>query len=152
MKDFRILIDGDSCPVRSQIIELARRYELHVILVQSMEHNVREPLPDFVEFYRVDNISQAADIKIANLIRKDDILVTGDFGLAALALGKKARVISPSGRNYENENMDYMLFERHISQKVRQRGNRTKGPKPRNSGDDENFVLGLMALIEKEIP
>lgn len=144
----RIIIDGDGCPVRKIVIAVGKEKNIEVIIVQSIEHNIKDEATDIVRFITVDNSYQSADMKIANIILAGDILITGDYGLAALALGKRSLVISPSGKIFNNGNMDQMLFERHISASARRMGKRTKGPAPRTKKDDEKFTTGLRFLIE----
>ena len=97
----------------------------------------------------VDNESQAVDMAIINKITEGDIVVTGDFGLASLVLGKKARAISFNGMIYDESNIDRLLFERHVSGVIRRSGGRTKGPAKRTAGDNRNFEKSLVFLISQ---
>ena len=92
---------------------------------------------------------QSVDMAVANEAKESDIIVTQDFGVAAMALGKKAYAISPNGRIYDNDNIDRLLFERHISQRVRKGGGRTSNHKKRSKDDDERLYNNLVWLIEK---
>ncbi len=60
---------------------------------------------------------------------------------------KGGRVLNQNGLIYTNENIDRLLFDRHISQKVRRSGGRTSGPKKRTKEDDEKFEAALRSLI-----
>lgn len=144
----RIIIDGDGCPVRKIAIAEGKARKIEVVIVQSIEHNIKDEESELVRFITVDNSYQSADMKIVNIIESADILITGDYGLAALALGKKSRVISPTGKIFDNENMDRLLFERHISASARRMGKRTKGPAPRTKQDDEKFTRNLVFLLD----
>jgi uncharacterized protein YaiI (UPF0178 family) len=44
-----------------------------------------------------------------------------------------------------------MLFERHLSQKVRRSGGKTSNPKKRTTEDDERLKRNIERLIEKAI-
>ena len=95
----------------------------------------------------VDNESQAVDMAIINMAAEGDIVVTGDFGLASLVLGKKAKAISFNGMIFDESNIDRLLFERHVSGVIRRSGRRTKGPAKRTGNDDKNFEESLRFLI-----
>ena len=99
----------------------------------------------------VDNEPQAADLKIVNLARPGDIIVTQDWGLAAMLLGKKAVCLSPTGSVYEPGKMDFLLEEREVKAKLRRNGKRTKGPRPRSLADDQRFAASLAQLLEQSI-
>ena len=69
---------------------------------------------------------------------------------AAMALGKKAFAISPRGFIYDDSNIERLLFERHLSQKVRRGRGRTPNPKKRNNDDGERLYKNLIKLIKGE--
>ena len=50
---------------------------------------------------------------------------------------------------YTSENMDRLLFERHIGQKVRRSGGKTGTMKKRTSKEDENFEISLKKLLNE---
>jgi len=82
---------------------------------------------------------QAADIAVANRARPGDVVVTQDWGLAALVLGRGCRAISPAGHTYRPETIDMLLEERHVKARVRRSGGRTRGPRPRTAEDEARF-------------
>ena len=59
------------------------------------------------------------DYKLISICHKGDIVVSQDYGVAAMALGKNAYAIHQSGKWYTNENIDQMLMERHLNKKAR---------------------------------
>ncbi|MGZ3568396.1 MAG: YaiI/YqxD family protein [Thermodesulfobacteriota bacterium] len=140
----KILVDADACPrsVLQICMELARRQNIPVWTVASFNHHVESDHPIVV-----GNDSQEADIKIMNLTETGDIVITGDWGLAAMVLGKGARCLSPVGREYRPEKIDFLLEEREAKAKFRRGGGRTKGPKKRTSEDDERFASGLEKIF-----
>lgn len=149
----KIFVDADACPVKKLIIDIASGYGIEVFLVHSTCHftqsNKYKSISDQVSVIMVDNESQAADMKIINMSQKDDIVVTGDFGLASLVLGKGAYAISFNGKIYRTDSIDVMLLERHISASIRRSGGRIKGPPKRNIEDDINFSKNLNILIRR---
>jgi len=147
----KILIDGDACPVTGIIARIAKEYGIRAILVYSTSHYRNMSDDGVMEKIMVDNVSQAVDMAIINKASEGDIVVTGDFGLAALVLSKKALALSFSGRIYTEENIDMLLFERHLSNVIRKGGGRTKGPAKRTHEDDLNFEKSLRTLILKSM-
>lgn len=144
----KIIIDGDSSPFKEIVIELAGKYKVSVVIVLSVSHFYKED-HDHVSLIVVDNISQAADMKIFNITEKGDVVVTGDWGLASLILSKHAFAISPRGIFYEPDKMDYLLAKRHRDAKLRRAGERTKGPVKLTDEDREKLRRSLTELLEK---
>jgi hypothetical protein len=97
----------------------------------------------------VDTQQDSVDIALINRTNSEDIVVTQDYGLAATVLGKGARAINQNGLIYSSENMDRLLFERYISQKIRRSGGRTSGPRKRMKADDESFESALREMINQ---
>ena len=80
-------------------------------------------------------------------------MVSQDYGVAAMALGKGAYAIHQSGKWYTNENIDQMLMERHLNKKARRASQKKhlKGPKKRTKEDDERFSESFEKLIQKAL-
>ena len=79
-------------------------------------------------------------------------MITQDYGVAALALGKGAFALHHSGRRFTDENIDGLLMERHLAARARRSGkHRPKGPAPRTPEDDRRFAESLEQLI-REVP
>ena len=93
--------------------------------------------------------ADAADYKLISICHKGDIVVSQDYGVAAMALGKNAYAIHQSGKWYTNENIDQMLMERHLNKKARRASgkNHLKGPRKRTSEDDEHFRESFEKMI-----
>lgn len=93
--------------------------------------------------------ADAVDYKLISICNKGDIVVSQDYGVAAMALGKGAYAIHQSGKWYTNDNIDRMLMERHLNKKARRESgkNHIKGPKKRTSEDDEHFSESFEKLI-----
>lgn len=147
----KIYIDADACPVKHLVMQVSDEFGLQVVMVFSTSHHGNTGIFAKAEKIMVDNESQAADMAIMNRVSAGDIVITGDFGLASLVLSKKAFSISFSGRIFNEENIDRLLFERHLAQELRRSGSKTKGPLKRSKEDDVNFVNGLKVLILKNM-
>jgi hypothetical protein len=144
----KILVDGDACPVTHLIEKIAARYRIGVVFFHSTCHYSSDSNAA-MEKIMVDNVSQAVDMAIINKAKEGDIVVTGDFGLASLVLGKKAKAVSFNGMIFNEDNIDRLLFERHVSGAARRGGGRVKGPAKRRDSDDRNFEKSLSFLISQ---
>lgn len=140
----KIIIDADACPVLDIAVETAKKHKLNCIIVCDNTHHIQR---ECVQTITVDKGDDSADCKIANITEADDIIVTQDYGLASLILGKGAKALNQNGLIYTDENIDTLLFTRHIGKKERRAGNRTKGPKKRTKQNDEDFIKALNRLL-----
>ena len=141
----KILIDADACPrsVLKMCLDMGKKYAIAVWTVASFNHQVESD-----HHIVVGNASQEADIKIVNLTAPGDVVVTQDWGLAAMVLGKGAVALSPQGREYHPQRIDFLLEEREVKAKLRRAGGRTKGPKKRVAQDDERFAATLERCLQ----
>ncbi|GIP51701.1 YaiI/YqxD family protein [Paenibacillus vini] len=144
--DIRIVVDGDSCPVKEEIVAAARSYGVRVLMVSSYDHVLRGS--EGVDIVQVDRSQQSADLYIANHIAKHDIVVTQDYGLAALAIAKSCRTLSPRGEIFDPGNIDYLLERRHHHAKARRGGRYFKGPRPFTDEDRAHFTGVLLKLLQ----
>ena len=85
-----------------------------------------------------------------SLLAREDIVVTQDFGLSAMVLGKGARAVNQNGMVYTDDNIDKLLMERHIGAKVRRGGGKTKGPAKRTKEDNDRFEAAFVKLLDSE--
>lgn len=144
----QILIDADACPVIKITEKTAREYQIPVILLCDTNHILQS---DYSMVKTIGAGADAVDFALINLCKKGDIVVTQDYGVAAMALGKGAYAIHQSGRRYTDENMDRLLMERHLSKKARRASakNHLKGPAKRRPEDDLAYEQSLKQLIEE---
>ncbi|MCS4473945.1 YaiI/YqxD family protein [Clostridium botulinum] len=115
----RILVDADACPGRNIIEQVAKKYKIDVMMFCDINHVINS---NYSIIKYVDHGFQSVDIVLINATKENDIIITQDFGVAAMALGKKAKAINPKGYIFSNDNIDRMLFERHVSAKMRRAG------------------------------
>ena len=142
----RILVDADSCPVVDDIVDLAHNHEIPVFLISNICHDYSSR--ENVSLIQVDNEPEAADLALMNYSRTGDIVVTQDMGVASMLLGKKAKVLSPRGLIYTEENIVPLLEMRHTMQKERRRGHwRGGGPKRFSESDRRRFLKSLRHLL-----
>lgn len=142
----KIFVDADACPVVRIVEEVAEKYGIEVTLLCDTNHILNS---DYSEVIVVGAGADAVDYKLISVCHKGDIVVSQDYGVAAMALGKGAYAIHQSGKWYTNENIDQMLMERHLNEKAR-RGthkNHIKGPRKRTDEDDERFAQSFEKLV-----
>ena len=146
----RILVDADACPVVSIVERTAKKHDIPVILLCDTNHVLYS---DYSEVITVGAGADAVDFKLVSLCRKGDIVVTQDYGVAAMILGKGAYGIYQSGKWYTDENIDQMLIERYLAKKARnaKRKRHLKGLSKRTEEDDKSFEVFLNKLIEMYI-
>jgi len=146
----KIIVDADACPVKELIIRCAKKHNLEVIMVCDVAHMLFYP-EDFITVITVDQGFDSADLVIANRTQADDICITQDYGLASLLLAKKATVLHHNSFFYTQENIDRMLFERHLSREMRrQKKSRGGHVRKRTKEDDEKFLHALERAIERK--
>lgn len=140
----RIIVDADACPVKEEIIATGRQ----VLLVTSLAHFSSRDQADNVQTIYVDKDKEAADLKIFSLVSPGDLLVTQDYGLAALLIEKPGlTVLHHSGKIYTKENLDFLLASRHQSALLRRQGKHTKGPSAFSQADRDRFAQSLDKIL-----
>lgn len=142
----KILVDADACPVVKIVEKIAEEKYIPVILICDTNHILNS---DYSEIRVIGEGADAVDFALINLCRKGDIVVTQDYGLAALVLGKGAYGIHQSGRLYTDSNIDLLLMERHMAKEARRSSskNHIKGPRSRAKGDDICFEKVFRKLL-----
>lgn len=146
----KILIDADACPVTRIVERVAKEREIPVVILCDTNHMMQS---DYSEVRTIGAGADAVDFALLSICKKGDIVVTQDYGVAAMILGKGACGIHQSGRWYTNENIDQLLMERHMAKKARmsKKKHRVKGPSKRTEEDDKRFEESLICLIEKKL-
>ena len=141
-----ILVDADACPVVRQVEEVARSHGLPVTLLCD-EHHIMHS--DYSRVRHVSSGADAVDIALMNLCRRGDVVVTQDYGVAAMTLGKGAYAIHHSGKRYTDDNIDLMLMERHIAKKARRASGKhhLHGPSKFTEEDRRRFAAAFELLI-----
>ena len=140
----QILVDADACPVKSIIKQTAMRYRLPVILFFDTAHRYED---GYSQIVMVETAADSVDFALLQRIKKGDIVVTQDYGLAAMALGRRAKVLHHDGMQYSEFNIDGLLMKRYLNQKHRRSGERNKGPAARTEESNRKFTEALDSLI-----
>ena len=143
----QIYVDADACPVVDIVEKTAIKYLIPVTLLCDTNHVLTS---GYSEVIVVGAGADAVDYKLISLCHRGDIVVSQDYGVAAMALGKGAYAIHQSGKWYTDENIDQMLMERHLNKKARRASQKKhfKGPKKRTGEDDERFAQSFERMVK----
>lgn len=142
----KILIDADACPVVRITENIARERQIPVLILCDTSHCLQS---EYSEVIIVDKGADAVDFAVIQKGGKGDLVVTQDYGVAAMALGKGMYALHQSGKQYTNENIDNLLYERHMAKQARKSSkSHGKGPKKRTEEDDRHFTAALKGLLD----
>ena len=140
-----IYIDADACPVTHIAEEIARRHGIPVTILCDTNHVMYS---DYSTVKLIGAGADAVDLALINLCKAGDIVITQDYGVAALALGKGALAVHQSGKCFTDDNIGGLLMDRHLAKKARRSGkHHLKGPAKRTEEDDQRFAESFERLI-----
>jgi uncharacterized protein YaiI (UPF0178 family) len=143
-----IYVDGDASPVREEIYRVAARLRLEVFVVSNGSRPIRPPDASNVRMVLVGDNADAADDCIAEHISAVDVCVTSDIPLASRCLKKRARVVSPAGKQWTQANIGNALVGRKIARHLRELGTNTGGPTPLTKRDRSRFLSALDTALQ----
>lgn len=141
----KILVDGDGCPVVEETIALAQAFQVRVILIADTSHDL---FFEGAETMIADKGKDRTDFILLQNVEKSDIVVTQDYGLAALVLSREAYPVSQNGLLYTNENIEGLLAKRHTGSIMRKHKKFRSTIKKRTREDDKKFQDTLYALLQ----
>jgi uncharacterized protein len=145
----KILVDADACPVKEIVVEVALEFGCHVVMISNPSHLI----PDYpgAEWIIVEGTSQSADIELVNRTTSGDVLITADYGVAAMAMAKGGRPLSPRGHIYKEDRIDGMLAKRHFQKIAAKNGQKFKGPSKHTDEDNQRFRRSLRNMFEEPV-
>lgn len=141
----KIYIDADACCVINETLDVSKLYNVETIIVCDDAHYIEY---EGIKTIVVEKKRDSADYKILSLLKPNDICVTNDYGLSALALSKKARVIDFDGKIIYEYMITGMLEQRTHSAKMRKAKVRMKNIPKRDMNLNEVFKKNLINLLE----
>ena len=140
----KILIDADGCPVVKQATKIAKENNIEVVIFCDTSHIINS---DYAKIITVSKGADSVDFALVNEVKSGDIVVTQDYGLAAMVLSKGGKAITQNGMIISDSNLGLLLTSRYESKKARMSGAHLKGPKKRTAQNDEVFVKSFKSLI-----
>lgn len=141
-----LYVDGDACPVKAEVERVATRHQLPVIIVSN--GGLRPNPNPLVRNVTVAEGADAADNWIADEIKEGDICITADIPLAARCLAKKARVLGPTGRAFDEQSIGNALATRALKQHLREL---TPGGQSFNASFSKQDRSRFLDALEREI-
>lgn len=142
----KILIDADGCPVVDETVAIARENQIQCLILCDTSHYFEKVGAVTIV---VPKGADSVDFRLVNMLEAGDIVITQDYGLAAMCLAREAVPMNQDGMIYDRENIDGLLMARHTARKIRNAGGRLKGPKKRSGSMDEAFQRNLRKLIQE---
>ena len=139
------MIDADGCPVVDEAIKIAKQFALECLILCDTSHRFEREGAQTLMFSKG---ADSVDFALVNLLRPGDVVVTQDYGLAAMCLVRSALALNQDGMEYTTDNIDALLLARHTAKKIRNAGGRLKGPTKRTTEQDRAFSGALMKLVE----
>lgn len=120
----KLLLDADGCPVVDLSVSIAKQYGIECLILCDTSHEiVREGARTIVLSKGPDSV----DYALVNRVCPGDLVVTQDYGLAAMCLARHATVLNQDGLQYDDGNLDALLAARHAAGKIRRAGGRLRG-------------------------
>jgi len=142
----KILIDADGCPVVDIAVRLARKHSVECLILCDTAHEFSK---EGATTITVSKGADSVDFALVNLVQKGDLVITQDFGLAAMCLARGAVPLNQNGMIYTNDNIDALLYQRHTAQKIRRGGGRLKGPAKRTAEQNQAFETALEKTLNR---
>ncbi len=141
-----ILVDADACPVLRETEAAARARRLPLTFLCDEHHLLHS---EYAQVRHVSSGADSVDIALMNLCRRGDIVITQDYGVAAMALGRGAICLHHTGKRYTDDNIDLMLMERHAAKKARRASGKhhLRGPSRYTQEDRQRFISALEQVI-----
>ena len=145
----KIVIDADGCPVTRLAVRIAKEKTIPCTIVCDTSHVFDIPEAKVIT---VEKGADSADFRIVNLLKKGDIVITQDYGLAAMCLARGAFVINQDGRLYTEENIGGLLEIRAANKKSRMTRHRIPHIPKRDADQNRIFETELRKLLEQPYP
>ena len=140
-----VLIDADACPVVDIAVRLCKQHGIPCLLLCDTAHIMHK---DGAETLIFDKGADSVDFALVNRANPSDIVITQDYGLASMCLGKRVRVIHQDGWEYTEYNISGLMEQRHAAKKHRLAGGRVKGPAKRTKAQDIAFEKAFQQMLQ----
>ena len=141
----KVLIDADACPVVEIAVRLCRTHGISCVLLCDTAHTIYK---DGAETLIFDKGADSVDFALVNRTAPGDIVITQDYGLASMCLGRSVRVLHQDGWEYTLDNISGLMEQRHIAKKHRMAGGRMKGPAKRTKAQDTAFEAAFQKMLQ----
>lgn len=140
-----IYVDADACPVKPEILKVAERCALQVVMVANT--GLRPSRDPMVKMVTVSGAFDAADDWIVEHAEKGDIAITADVPLAARLVEKGVHVTGPTGKLFTKETIGVQNAMRDFNQYLREAGEIKGYNAPFSAKDRSNFLQAMDKLV-----
>lgn len=144
-----IFVDADSCPVKEEVYQVARRYELEVRVVSASWLRLPDHPLITLEVVRETGDLDAADDRIVEQVAPGDVVISEDILLAARCLEKGAHPLTPRGKEYTPDSIGEAVATRELMAGLRETGAVTGGPPPFTKSDRSQFLQRLDEIVNR---
>lgn len=141
----KILIDADGCPVVDIAVRMAKKNKIDCLVLCDTSHVFKKDGAVTMTFSKG---ADSVDFALVNHVSAGDIVITQDYGLAAMCLSRNAAVLNQDGMEFTDDNIDALLLARYTAKKIRSSGGRLKGPQKRTTAQDEAFSAKLASMLD----
>ena len=142
--NLKIFIDADGCPVVDITVKIAVQRGIECIILCDTSHVFEK---QGAKTITVSKGADSVDFALVNMVQPGDVVITQDYGLAAMCMSRRAVPISQNGMVYSEDNIDALLLQRYTAKKIRMSGGRLKGSAKRVPEQDMDFEVGLLKLL-----
>ena len=142
-----VLIDADGCPVVDLTVRLCHSRGTPVLILCDTAHLIEL---EGVQTLVFDKGADSVDFALVNRVRPGDVVITQDYGLAAMCLSRRAHVLNQNGLEYTADNIEWLLEQRHHNKKLLRAGKHLKGPAKRTKEQNEAFGETLERMLKTE--
>lgn len=147
MPEVVLYIDADACPVKDEAYVVALRHGVPVkVVANSFMQVPRDPM---IERVVVPGGLDVADDWIAERVGPGAIVVTSDVPLADRCVKAGARVLTPTGKVFDEASIGMARAVRDLMSDLREAGAVTGGPKPFGPRDRSAFRDALDREIRR---
>jgi uncharacterized protein YaiI (UPF0178 family) len=145
---FEIYVDADACPVKQEVIKVARRHQLQVIFASNSWMTI--PNSEGIRLEVIESKQlDAVDDWIVERVQKNDIVITADIPLAFRCVKLGAQVLGLTGRIFTEANIGQVLAMRDLMSGLRESGEVSGGgPAPFQPQDRSKFLHSLDQMIQ----
>lgn len=144
----RILIDADGCPVVDETLQLGKEYGVECLILCDTAHIIQKSGAQTLTF---PTGADSVDFALVNMLSPGDLVITQDYGLAAMCLARRALILNQYGMEYTQDNIDSLLHLRDAVKKIVRGGGRVKGPAKRTAVHDRAFEEALRRILDREL-
>jgi uncharacterized protein YaiI (UPF0178 family) len=142
-----IWVDADACPkpIKDILFRAATRTGTTLTLIANQLLTV--PRSPHIRAVQVPKGFDVADNEIVRRVTAGDLVITSDIPLAAEAIEKGAKVLTPRGETYDAGSIAAALTMRNFMDTLRSSGVETGGPSAFSTSDQHAFARQLDRML-----